>query len=454
MMCSRSSVHDVLSRIETTAQSGDLRQVAEALDAAKPQLFESFQERLQHSLAAKAVTLKLLNLFLAKHHFLSRSAEVLSKPSGLVVDPSNACNLACPGCVHSTHAKELKLFDWKPGIATESRMAAFFRHYGPAAIHVILCNYGEPLVHPDTPKFIRMAKAYLIHTMISTNLSLARFDAEAYVESGLDHMLLSIDGVSQPVYERFRQKGEIDLVYRNVAKLVAARRRAGKRTPTIAWRFLAFEHNVHEIPAAIERARELGVDQFSADPAWDISWDDPAIRTANIEPVRVDFREDTYDALVENWNPYPESLDADAIERDFAQSWAARVRERNGRGAAAAGGSCEWLYKSITMDSGGRILPCCCSPTPSRDLHFAQFDENDPERAFNSEKHRMSRMFFADSARYRAEREAGTLQKDPHCVDCEWDKTADPSSAQIRNYFQVAAGDLIDGGSLDRLANW
>jgi MoaA/NifB/PqqE/SkfB family radical SAM enzyme len=333
-------------------------------------------------------------------------------------------------------------------------MASFFRAYGPAAIHVILCNYGEPLVHPDTPKFIRMAKRYLMHTMISTNLALPRFDAEAYVASGLDHMVLSIDGATQAVYERFRKKGDIHLVYENVRKLLAARCRAGKRTPTIAWRFLAFEHNVHEIPAAIERARELGVDQFSADPAWDVSWDDPGIRPADMEPVVVDFRDDTYDALAGNWNPFPEDLDADAIEREFEQSWAAKVRDGVACLASGAGASCEWLYKSITMDAGGRILPCCCSPTPSRDLHFAQFDEGDAANAYNSEKHRMSRLFFADPVRYRAERESGRLERDPHCVHCEWDKTGDPNAAQIRNYFQVAAGDLIDARTLDLLASW
>jgi MoaA/NifB/PqqE/SkfB family radical SAM enzyme len=92
----------------------------------------------------------------------------------------------------------LKLFDWNPGILEQKRLAAFFERYGPAAIHVILCNYGEPLVNPNTPKFIRLAKRYLLHTMISTNLSLPRFDAGAYVQSGLDHIVLSIDGASQP----------------------------------------------------------------------------------------------------------------------------------------------------------------------------------------------------------------------------------------------------------------
>ena len=131
-----------------------------------------------------------------------------------------------------------------------------------------------------------------------------RFDAEAYVESGLDYMMVSIDGATQEVYERFRRKGDLDRAYKNVRSLVAARQRLGRRTPILAWRFLAFEHNAHEIPAAVEKAAELGADQFRADPAWDIGWDDPEIRPAAIQPVRVDFRPDLHDILAANWSPF------------------------------------------------------------------------------------------------------------------------------------------------------
>src|SRR5215471_9561876 len=165
----------ILSRIEACTERGNLADVLETLDSCKPAMFERLRNHFGSDLLAKAVTQKILNVCLAMYHFTRRSVEVGSRPFGLVVDPSNSCNLACPGCVHSQRAKELKLFDWDPGNLEQQRLAGFFERYGPAAIHVILCNYGEPLVNPNTPKFIRIAKRYLLHTMISTNLSLARF---------------------------------------------------------------------------------------------------------------------------------------------------------------------------------------------------------------------------------------------------------------------------------------
>jgi hypothetical protein len=93
---------------------------------------------------------------------------------------SNMCQLACPGCVHSTRNEELKVFDWPNGTLSENRFSALLKLYGPYAIGVYFCNYGEPLLNLNTPKLIRIAKTYLLGTALSTSLSVRRFDAEAY----------------------------------------------------------------------------------------------------------------------------------------------------------------------------------------------------------------------------------------------------------------------------------
>ena len=143
--------------------------------------------------------------------------------------------------------------------------------YGPTAIAVYFCDYGEPLLNLNTPKLIRMAKSYLLATALSTSLSVRRFDPEAYVASGLDFMVLSIDGATQRVYERFRRNGDLELVFENVARLVDAKRRLRRRTPLLSWNFLAFEHNSHEIPAAERMARRLGVNYFRVVTPFDVS---------------------------------------------------------------------------------------------------------------------------------------------------------------------------------------
>jgi len=445
----RRRLYSLLREVNLTARESGLEATTRALNAAKPRLFDVLRRSLQNAVAAKALTLKLLNLALARHHFLARDAALLSLPFGLVVDTSNACNLACPGCVHSERAKELKLFDWKPGLISENCFTAFLRRYGASAMNATLCNYGEPLANAATPKYIQAAKRYLLHTTISTNMTLPRFDASAYVESGLDYMVLSIDGATQPVYERFRRKGDLGQAFENIRKLVAARDRLGRRTPILAWRFLAFEHNAHEIPAAMDKARELGVDQFRADPAWTIDWDDPAIRPAPIQPIRVNFRPQLVDSLADNWNPFPHELEEDSIERDYERSWTAGVASDR---APSSGPTCEWLYKSITMDAGARVFPCCCAPSSRKDLHFATFDPANPNESFNSEKHRMARTFFADPLRYGTQRDAAPLDANPYCSRCEWDKAGDPNPEHLQLYLRAAAPSLFPDRTLALLA--
>ena len=94
---------EILAEIDVKLQQhAPLRDVLQAIDAARDPLFTAFREGLETSIAAKAFTLKVLNLLLARYHFRERSPELLSRPIGLVVDPANGCNLACPGCVHSS----------------------------------------------------------------------------------------------------------------------------------------------------------------------------------------------------------------------------------------------------------------------------------------------------------------------------------------------------------------
>ena len=160
--------------------------------------------------SSRLLAIKILNLLVAKHHLLQRSSRVSARPLGLVVDPSNGCNLRCPGCVHSDNLKQLGIFDWAPGMIAHDRMERFIDEYGPYATHIFFYNYGEPLLNPKTPKYVRMAKTMLLRTVVSTNLSMKRFDAEAYVLSGLDHLTLSIDGAAPETYSRFRRGGDTE----------------------------------------------------------------------------------------------------------------------------------------------------------------------------------------------------------------------------------------------------
>jgi len=412
------------------------------LESLKAVLYARLHQRFP-PLVAQALTIKILNIFLARYHLRRRSAALLSRPVGLVIDPSNACQLACPGCVHSERNEALQVFDWPSGTLPESRLAALLKIYGPYAIGVYFCNYGEPLLNLQTPRLIRLAKTYLMGTALSTSLSVRRFDAGAYVESGLDFMVISIDGATQRVYERYRRHGDLELVFSNVRKLVEAKRRLHKPTPVLSWNFLAFEHNVDEIPLAVQRARELGVNQFRIVNPFDVSWDDPEIRAV---PVQGGVRRMDLSSIgseAENWNPFPESVDAGAIQLAFDRPWHPPAAEDD---PPESGHSCHWLYKNMAMDATGRVLPCCGGPRPDASLVFGRFDAGAGD-VFNSERYRQARAWFAGHA--------PAADDPPHCTHCEWDQTTvNIGSAEVRRYFRAADAAFFDHRSQLLLADW
>jgi MoaA/NifB/PqqE/SkfB family radical SAM enzyme len=413
---------------------------ATVLERFKPDLYTLLRSRFAPPLA-RALTLKILNICLARYHFHARSTSVLSRPFGLVVDPSDMCQLACPGCVHSARSELLQIFDWHKGTLPEDRFSALLKLYGPYAIGVYFCNYGEPLLNLNTPKLIRKAKTYLLATALSTSLSVRRFDADAYVASGLDFMVLSIDGATQPVYERFRRNGRLELVLDNIGKLVDAKRRLRRRTPVLSWNFLAFEHNAHEIPLASRMARKLGVDQFRVVNPFDVTWDDPEIRPAAVKGgvQRLDWL--ALSNQPENWNPFPDSVDADTITRAFESPWNPHATSDT---PPSSGHTCHWLYKNMVMDATGRVMPCCGAPRPDANLNFATFDSKggDP---FNSERYRQARSFFSAAA------PAG--EGAPYCTRCEWDQTTvNIGGPEIRRYFRAADAAFFDRRSLRLLS--
>jgi len=433
------SAFEALARIDRDLESG--RPAVAILDECKEELGAIIRRRFE-PLAADALTLKILNLFQARQHLRARSHSVRSRPIGLIVDPSNMCQLACPGCVHSNRNELLQIFDWPNGTLAEERFSALMRLYGPYAIGVYFCNYGEPLLNLQTPRFIRRAKAYLAATALSTSLSVQRFDAEEYVRSGLDVMIFSIDGATQPVYERFRRNGDLALVLSNIEKLVDAKRRLKKRTPVLSWNFLAFQHNVHEIPTAVRLARRLGVNHFRVVNPFDVTWDDPEIRPAKVAGSvrRLNFSDAGGEA--ENWNPFPEELDEAAIRRAFGSP---RSHEADDGGLRAPGHTCHWLYKNMVMDATGRILPCCGGPRTDNNLVFGKFDGS--RDVFNSEMYRRARTGFSANAVPSADA--------PYCSRCEWDQTTvNIGGAEIRRYFRAADAAFFDRRSLKLLADW
>jgi radical SAM protein with 4Fe4S-binding SPASM domain len=84
--------------------------------------------------------------------------------------------------------------------------------------------------------------------------------ARRTVESGLDRLIVSIDGTTQETYQQYRVGGRLDKVIAGAREVVEWKRRLGSRTPFVIFQFLVVRPNEHQIEEVRMLGREVGVD--------------------------------------------------------------------------------------------------------------------------------------------------------------------------------------------------
>jgi len=210
---------------------------------------------------------KLLNALLALAEMKAGRARVWSSPSVLRIEPTNVCNLRCPRC--------------SCGINSDPRPKGFMRlddfrlvleQNHPSAAIVRLDGNGEPTLHPQIFEMIRMAKVlgYSVSMSANFNTTLCA-EADGILDSGLDRLVVPLDGLTQESYERYRVGGNLALVTGRLEALLGARRRRGLSLPLVEVQFLDWGYNHEEIPALRALVRRWGADKLQViSPDWPV----------------------------------------------------------------------------------------------------------------------------------------------------------------------------------------
>ena len=191
--------------------------------------------------------------------WIIRRPIVWGQPFMLMVEPTNYCNLKCPLCPSgngemSRRRGNMSLGDYK----------AMVDELSPRSFMMMMWNQGEPYLNKCFNEMVRYAHNKGLFTFTSTNGHYIRKDSEAesIVKSGLDEIIVSLDGVDQETYQQYRVGGDINKVFDGVKRLVIAKQRLGAETPLINLQFIVMRHNQDDIDLAEQYARDLGVDKF------------------------------------------------------------------------------------------------------------------------------------------------------------------------------------------------
>lgn len=147
-------------------------------------------------------------------------------PSSVHIDVANRCNTNCVTCWdHSplldaprpqSWKRQLMAFDDYARILTQVRETGGLTHH-------ILSGMGEPLTNPAIYDMIRFAKGLGLHVTMITNLLMA--DPDRLLETGIDDLLISINGISPKSYTAFhpdKEPADFDRLLRILERLAQA----------------------------------------------------------------------------------------------------------------------------------------------------------------------------------------------------------------------------------------
>lgn len=246
----------------------------------------------------------------------------------VIIDPINMCNLKCPLCPTGSD----KLNYPRGRISIEQFKLIIERM--PSLKSISLYNWGEPFLNSEIFEIIKYAENKKIATMIHSNFSLKKDDGffKKIIDSGLNQLIISLDGASQESYEKYRKGGNFELVINNLRKLQTSKKSLSKLKPNITWKYIVNKYNEHEIEIAKKMAKELEI---------------------NFETVKMGLGDDlpdvnfdeSFEKSKESWLP----KDAKYIDERYLGKHSFPLYDS----------PCNYLFSSLVINHDGDVFPCC-----------------------------------------------------------------------------------------------
>lgn len=178
-------------------------------------------------------------------------------PISISFEPTTSCNLRCPECPSG-----LRAFTRPKGMLRNNFFTDTIDEIYKEVVYLIFYFQGEPYLNPDFLKMVKYANSKGMYTATSTNAHyLTEEKARETVESGLDRLIISIDGTTQDVYEQYRVGGHLEKVLEGARNIVKCKKEMNSKTPFVFFQFLVVKPNEHQIEDVKRLAKEIGVDQ-------------------------------------------------------------------------------------------------------------------------------------------------------------------------------------------------
>ena len=177
-------------------------------------------------------------------------------PISISFEPTTSCNLRCPECPSG-----LRAFTRPTGMLEKSFFKDTIDQLSKDLMYLVFYFQGEPYLNPGFLEMASYASSKGIYTATSTNAHyLTDANSKKTIESGLDRLIISIDGTTQEVYQQYRVGGKLSKVIEGAKNIVRWKKELKSKTPFIIFQFLVVKPNQHQIDEIRLLAEEIGVD--------------------------------------------------------------------------------------------------------------------------------------------------------------------------------------------------
>lgn len=243
-------------------------------------------------------------------------------PLSVAIEPTTSCNLRCPECPSG-----LRAFTRPTGMLQKDFYRETIDQLHKDIFYIIFYFQGEPYLNPNFLEMVQYAAKKGLYTATSTNAHyLSDENARKTVESGLDRLIISIDGTTQEVYEQYRVGGSLEKVLQGARNIVKWKKELKSKTPYVFFQFLVVKPNEHQIEDVKKLAAEIGVD-------------DIRFKTAQV----YDYENDPNQLIptIQRFSRYRKNKEGHTVVKNPLQNHCWRL----------------WHAPVITWD--GLVVPCC-----------------------------------------------------------------------------------------------
>ncbi len=291
------------------------------MDEVPFKIFKSIFKKKFKIYARNMTSRRMLNYSLVQLSLKKKSPKVWGKPLSLFIEPTNICNLKCPLCPtgNGSTPKEkgyMKFKDYKKIIDD----------LGSTAFSVTLWNYGEPSLNKDFFHMIRYAKDAGLKVITSTNGFMFRYpeQVQQLLDSGLDELILAVDGASKESYDKYRINGNFEEFINGIKTLTRLKKEQKRYFPYLSIQFIIMKSNEHEVEEIQKLAKECGVDEVILKTVY--LWNDPA--------------------MAEKYLPTDKKYSRYLTDQGIACKTPVRP-------------GCDGLWIGININYDGTVVPCC-----------------------------------------------------------------------------------------------